>query len=111
MYVCLFRFFFSRYDPLINWRLLKTTKSQMHGETQEDGKVAVNKSPMELGSLAGAGWFHQDVYAFSRKPYSIHYRAKIQYLIKDQTPAMGHHKAPQSPQGLRLGPLPTLPAL
>jgi hypothetical protein len=37
----------------------------------------------------GAGWFHQDVYVFSRKPYSIPYRAKIHYMPLDQTPAIG----------------------
>jgi len=37
---------------------------------------------------AGAGWFHQDVHVFARKPYSIRYRAKIHYFPEDQTDAI-----------------------
>ena len=37
---------------------------------------------------AGAGWFHQDVHEFERKPYSIRYRAKIHYFPDDQTDAI-----------------------
>src|SRR6185295_12667447 len=34
------------------------------------------------------GKFHEDVYAFVRKPYSIRYRAKVHYFTKDQTDAI-----------------------
>jgi len=37
---------------------------------------------------AVGGKFHEDVYAFARKPYSIRYRAKVHYFTKDQTDAI-----------------------
>ena len=33
---------------------------------------------------AGAGWFHEDVHSFRRKPYSLLYRARVQYVPADQ---------------------------
>ncbi len=36
-----------------------------------------------------SGWFHEEVHVFSRKPYSISYRAKIRCHPEDQTPANG----------------------
>jgi hypothetical protein len=34
---------------------------------------------------AGAGWFYEQVHAFRRKPYSLRYRVRIQYVPADQT--------------------------
>lgn len=34
------------------------------------------------------GRFHEEVYIFSRKPYSIRYRAKVLYVPRDQTDAV-----------------------
>lgn len=34
---------------------------------------------------AGVGWFHEDVHSFRRKPYSLKYRARVQYVPDDQT--------------------------
>jgi len=39
------------YDPLINWRLLKTTKAAMHGSPQEDGNVNKDEIRMEAESI------------------------------------------------------------
>lgn len=36
----------------------------------------------------GGGQFHEDVYTFVRKPYSIRYRAKVHYIPRDQTDAV-----------------------
>jgi len=36
----------------------------------------------------GGGQFHEEVYAFVRKPYSLFYRARVHYFPKDQTDAM-----------------------
>jgi len=34
---------------------------------------------------AGVGWFHEAVHTFHRKPYSLKYRARVQYVPADQT--------------------------
>jgi hypothetical protein len=39
-------------------------------------------------SAAGGGQFHEDVYKFARRPYSIRYRAKVHYNPRDQTDAV-----------------------
>jgi hypothetical protein len=36
----------------------------------------------------GGGQFHEDVYTFVRKPYSIRYRAKVHYFPRDQSDAV-----------------------
>ncbi|HLY10897.1 MAG TPA: hypothetical protein VKW04_16465 [Planctomycetota bacterium] len=36
----------------------------------------------------GGGQFHEDVYKFVRRPYSIRYRAKVHYNPRDQTDAV-----------------------
>ena len=36
----------------------------------------------------GGGQFHEDVYKFVRRPYSIRYRAKVHYIPRDQTDAV-----------------------
>jgi FKBP12-rapamycin complex-associated protein len=41
------------YDPLINWRLLKTTKTTLHGETKEgdeEGKDGAMANMMATGA-------------------------------------------------------------
>jgi hypothetical protein len=37
---------------------------------------------------AGIGWFHEEVHTFRRKPYSLRYRARVQYVPDDQTDAI-----------------------
>lgn len=37
---------------------------------------------------SGIGWFHEEVHAFRRKPYSLRYRARVQYVPDDQTDAV-----------------------
>jgi len=34
---------------------------------------------------SGVGWFHEEVHSFRRKPYSLKYRARVQYVPADQT--------------------------
>jgi len=37
---------------------------------------------------AGIGWFHEEVVAFRRRPYSLKYRARVHYLPEDQPDAV-----------------------
>lgn len=72
--------------------VLNIVNDPIRGLREDDDEALVRedegRQPGHCSFKAGAGWFHQDVYAFSRKPYSIRYRAKIHYRVKDQTPAI-----------------------
>ena len=44
------------YDPLINWRLVAPGGGQqLHGETEEDGRIKNTEVIMEANSIADAG--------------------------------------------------------
>lgn len=59
------------------------------GLREDDGEPLLREDdPFQPASprfTAAGGWFHQDVHAFVRKPYSIRYRVKIHYHPEDQT--------------------------
>lgn len=44
--------------------------------------------PSYRGFSPAGGKFHEEVYTFVRRPYSITYRAKVHYIARDQTDAV-----------------------
>jgi hypothetical protein len=62
------------------------------GEREDDEPLVWeddNGQPgFHLFNAEGGGQFHEDVYKFARRPYSIRYRAKVHYQPRDQTDAV-----------------------
>lgn len=62
------------------------------GEREDDEPLVWeddNGQPSHHAFNAGPGGrFHEEVYKFVRKPYSIRYRAKVHYVPRDQTDAV-----------------------
>jgi len=62
------------------------------GEREDDEPLVweddAGQPSFHVFNAEGGGQFHEDVYAFARRPYSIRYRAKIHYDPRIQTPAM-----------------------
>ncbi|MBI3858157.1 MAG: hypothetical protein HY293_20945 [Planctomycetes bacterium] len=60
--------------------------------TEEDEEPLVRRDdelqPEIHTFKVGSGWIHEDVCIFDRKPYSLRYRAEIQYLPHDQSDAI-----------------------
>jgi len=44
-----------------------------------------DQRPSHRSFKAGVGWFYEEVHSFKRKPYSLKYRARVQYVPADQT--------------------------
>jgi hypothetical protein len=65
----------------------------LEGLREDDDEALVRDDdglkPAVCRFKVGSGWFHEEVHVFSRKPYSIPYRAKVSCLPEDQTSANG----------------------
>ena len=72
--------------------VVSLVRDPFDGMREDDDEALVRDDglqPAVCRFKAGSGWFHEEVHVFSRKPYSIRYRAKISCLPEDQTPANG----------------------
>jgi hypothetical protein len=71
---------------------LETFTDFKEGEREDDEPLVwedeAGQPSFHLFHAEGGGQFHEDVYKFVRRPYSIRYRAKIHYNPKDQTDAV-----------------------
>jgi hypothetical protein len=68
---------------------LETFADFKEGEREDDEPLVWEddngQPPFRLFNPEGGGQFHEDVYKFARRPYSIRYRAKVHYNPRDQT--------------------------
>jgi hypothetical protein len=73
--------------------VVEVLNDPIQGPREDDDEALVRDDDGAQAGLRrmspGTGGFQQEVYVFSRKPYSIRYRAKIQYRPVDQTAAIG----------------------
>jgi hypothetical protein len=61
------------------------------GEREDDEPLVWEDEggqPSHKSFNAVGGKFHEEVYSFVRRPYSIRYRAKVHYVTRDQTDAV-----------------------
>jgi hypothetical protein len=73
--------------------VVTVVRDPVEGLREDDDEALVREDdglrPAVCRFKVGSGRFHEEVHVFSRKPYSILYRAKISCHPEDQTPANG----------------------
>jgi len=73
--------------------VLEVVNDPIQGPSEDDGEALVGRDDSTQSAyhsfrVAAGGKFQERVHSFRRKPYSISYRAKIEYDPEDQTPAL-----------------------